>query len=437
MTLCLGLDIGSSSIKGAVLDQASGEVQECVVRQYPTPVPGLPAGWIEIEPVLVVEQVERVLEQLLTVAPDARHLFCCGQMGGVILVDSAGEPLTNYLSWRDQRTLQESHGGRTWLDEVRRRWPQPVVEGLGNELQAGSTTALLFWLQQNGRLPAGAMPATISDFVLGRLCCVAPRLHVTHAIGMLDLGVADWHCEAFELLGLGEVRLPALSNEVEPIGAFERGGKKLEVFGSYGDQQCALFGAGLERGELSINISTGSQVSERVGSFQPGPYQTRMYFEGDWLNTITHLPAGRSLNVLFDLLTELAVLEGVTLQNAWPNIVRLAGERTTNDLEVDLSFFESPLGSSGSIAHITTQNLTVGDLFHAAFRSMAANYKVCAERLNLQRDWKTVVFSGGLTKSAPVLKRLLQERFTAPCREASGEETLNGLLRLAQTVEAV
>jgi sugar (pentulose or hexulose) kinase len=353
-------------------------------------------------------------------------------MGGTILVNGDGEPLSNYLSWRDQRTLQVLADGQTTLDQIRQRWPTEVMNSLGNELQPGSTTSLLCWLSQQGELPGDAVPATIADFVLGRLCNVQPRMHVTHAIGMLDLRTGQWHREAFDRLGLNKLRLPSLSHDVEPIGRLTRQGRSMEVYGAYGDQQCALYGAGLQRGELSLNISTGSQVSLRTDQFQPGRYQTRMFFEGDWLNTVTHLPAGRSLNVLVDLLTELAAAEGIMLQNPWQHILHKTAEIKVSSLEADLAFFAGPLGDSGCIRQITTENLSVGYLFHAAFRAMADNYARCADWLDPQRRWNSVVLSGGLTQSAPVLKEMLQQRFTAPFRESSGEETLLGLMQLAK-----
>ena len=73
-----------------------------------------------------------------------------------------------------------------------------------------------------------------------------------------------------------------------------------------GDHQAALAGAFLGERELSLNISTGSQASLFTPTWQPGNYQTRPFFDGRFLNTITHIPAGRALNVLFKLLTELA-----------------------------------------------------------------------------------------------------------------------------------
>ena len=56
------------------------------------------------------------------------------------------------------------------------------------------------------------------------------------------------------------------------------------------------------------------------------------------------------------------------------------------------------LGDRGRIANIREDNCTVGHLFAAAFRAMAGNYAICADRLSPGRDWQRIVFSGGLAK---------------------------------------
>lgn len=429
---CLALDVGSSSIKGAVLDLEADRIALTVSRPFPAPLPSPIPGAMEISTVEICQHVQSVLNELLPMAPDADRLLVSGQMGGVVLVDAAGKALSNYLSWRDQRTLQPGAGGRSCLDEIRERWSAELLATLGNELQPGSATSLLHWLSQRKELPQGAIPSTVADFAIGQLCGVQPRMHVTQAIGMLDLRSGEWHREAFDRLGLEGLQLPQLSQRPEPIGVWKHAGRALQVFGAYGDQQCALYGAKLRRGELSLNISTGSQVSIRTNTFEPGPYQTRMFFDGDWLNTITHLPAGRSLNVLVDLLLELAAAEGLALKNPWQHILQRASQVESTSLQVDLAFFSGPLGSSGGVTQITTENLTVGHLFHACFRAMADNYVRCASWLDPQQSWQAVVLSGGLTQSAPLLRKMLEQRFNAPLRDSHGEETLLGLLQLAR-----
>lgn len=431
--ICLGLDIGSTSIKGAVLDLRAGEVRSIVRQLFPQPLTGLPAGHFEVAPAEVLEVTQAVIADLLREAPAVEALFFSGQMGGVILVDQAGNALTNYLSWRDQRTLQPQASGAMTLDRIRAKWTCNELIDLGSELQAGSASSLLFWLVEHDRLPDGAMPATVADFVIGQLCNSPPQMDPTQAIGLLDLNTGNWHRAAFDVLGLGRVRWPQLADYRRSVGGLAFGGRKIPCHASFGDQQCALRGVGLTRDELSLNISTGSQVSQRTARFQPGPYQTRCYFDGDYLNTITHLPAGRSLNVLTDLLTELARAEGVTLTRTWNTIADRAAAADGGGLMVDLAFFAGPLGCTGRLDGITTENLTVGNLFYSAFRNMADNYLLCADRLNPDRSLLGIALSGGLTRSAPVLRQLIQGRFAVPVRESTEtEETLLGLLDVAR-----
>lgn len=428
----LGIDIGSTSIKGAVLDLSTMQVMPPVARPFPAPLKGLPGGWIEVDPVAVCEAVDDVLSLLIQQAPEADWLGFSGQMGGVILLDQQGQPLSNYISWQDQRVLADDSSGRPLLDKVHEIWNQAgIFAELGRELQPGSTTVLLAWLQSHNQLPQHAIPTNIADFVIARRLGRRVPMHATHAIGMLDLAHGDWHHQAFARIGLENMTLPELGTSESSVGQWRYAGRTFNVFGSYGDQQLALRGAGLQSDELSLNVSTGSQVSRRSARFQPGPYQSRVYFFGDLLNTVTHLPAGRSLNILVDLLTELARAEGILLRHPWDTINSLVDAVAETDLNVDLAFFRGPLGSRGRIENISTENLSAGTLIYAAFRAMAQNYFEVAERFS-PRDWKGVVLSGGLTQKAPTLRRLLQKSFPVPLRESAGEETLAGLLDIAR-----
>jgi len=435
---CLALDIGSSSLKGAVLDVARREISHIESRPFPAAIEGLPPQWFEVEPEAIEAAARDIITRLLAEAPDAERLYCSGQMGGLVLVDERGRALSNYLSWRDQRSLVPEADGRSMLEQVRFRLGEELFAGIGRELQPGSTTTLLAWLNARGELPTGATPLSVCDYVMGAICGSRPRMHVTHAIGMLDLDALDWHHEAFAALGLEHVRLPQLVRDVHCVGSFDHGGRRIDCYGAYGDQQCALAGAGLQTGELSINISTGSQVSRRTKTLTRGNFQSRAYFFGDRLQTITHLPAGRSLNVLVDLVTEVATAADSPTADPWKIINRLTGEldersrvSTDADLQVDLSFFAGPLGSTGCIGNITTENLSVGQLFDAAFRAMAENYDRCASWLDPERSWSRVVLSGTLAREGTRLRRYLAERFSVPIRESRDEETLLGLLELA------
>ncbi len=471
---CLGLDIGSTSIKGAVLDLESGQVQSIVKEPFPDPLPGLPTGWFEIDPLEVAARSRRVISQLLAHAPEAKSLFLCGQMGGVVIVDHDDlRPLTNYISWRDQRTLEPHPNGGNHLDQMRRRIDfEPtdsllysgdfatVMNVLGNELKPGSLTALTSWIHENADPTATVLPSnhasSIGDFVASQLTCRPPQMEFTQAIGVARLTDGDIPIDSpFGIWGIDHLFWPPLVRAHNPVGTCTLDGRELTVYPTLGDQQCALCGAGLQIGDLSINVSTGSQVSCITREFTPGPYQSRYYFNGTFLNTITHVPAGRSLNALVDVLLELrgggeaqgqqvaSIAHPSTLTpqpSPWEFIARAAAAAPdgAGGLQCSLSFFDGPLGREGQISGITTENLSVGNLFRAAFESMAENYDRLARVLWPSGDWQRVVLSGGLTQSVPILRELIERRFPGQVVESHAtEETLLGLLDVAREVHAL
>jgi sugar (pentulose or hexulose) kinase len=438
---CIGIDIGSSSIKGAILNPVTGTIEATAKVPFPDPVQGLPAGWFEISPAAILTGVLEVLTELLQRCPEAVSIRFCSQMGGILLVSSStGAAMTNYISWRDQRTLQpyaslphdECAADRSMLEQMRSLFTDGMYCELGRELKPGTATALLRWLVLNGGLPADATPVTVGDFVTASLCVTRPRMHRTQGLGMLDLRTGNWHFEALGLLGLEGLNWPEFAEDAVPVGMLKWHGRVLECYASIGDQQAALRGIDLQADELSVNMSTGAQVSRITATFEPADCQTRCWFNGQFLNTITHIPAGRSLTVLEALLTELSRSAGLSIAESWKLIsdaCEAAGD--SGGLRCDLSFFAGALGNEGSLSGITTENLTVGRLFQAAFDFMAESAARCAARLSPAAAWERVAVSGGLVQSFPALQRKLAAQLPWPLRAvAATEETLTGLMKL-------
>ncbi len=433
----LGIDIGSTSIKGAVLagDSRHGTIAGLVEKvAFPGPVAGLPPGHFEVEPSLVLDATRAVLGNLLRRAPTASRLYLCGQMGGAVVCSSGGLPLSRYHSWRDQRTTQDN-GAVGSLLQVAEKSLAGILPELGNELKAGSTSLLLHALALDGRLPAGGVPATLADFVAGALCGVAPRIHPTLAIGLMDLVRGGWHQGMIQRLELDRLAWQPPADLSTPIGVTTWAGKRLEVFAAVGDQQCALHGAGLEPGELSLNASTGAQVSQLSPVFQPVPYQTRHFLGGQFLQTNTPIPAGRALHGLVDLLTELPRAQGLPMGDPWGTLTRLAALAATDagGLRASIAFFPSPVGDTGSLTGITLENLTAGNLLVAAVNNLAENLATCAHRLTVSGPWSRIRLSGGLSRDLPMLKDQIQQRLTGVLLQESvvEEETLAGLARIA------
>ena len=404
---------------------------------FPEPIPGLPPLFCEIDPGQIVSAVSDLIRALLPQAANCAGLVLCGQMGGLVLTTISGVPLSNYISWRDQRLLMRPPAGAgTYFDLLFQRLSPDERRQLGNEVRPGLPLSYLFWLLQKNQMPASeAFAATLTDFVLARLCGSTPAMELTQATGALNLETLNWHYDVFSKLGLQQVRWPILRGLREPVGRLEIAGLSLPCYAPVGDHQCALAGAFIGPQELSLNISTGSQASLLTPRLELGNYQTRPFFDNQFLNTITHIPAGRSLNVLLGLLGELAAAQQIRLDDPWSYIQQATSAVADTDLAVDLAFFPSPVGERGAISNISEGNLTVGQLFYAAFRNMADNYQACALRLSPKRDWHTLVFSGGLAQKLELLRTMIVARLGCDYRLcASTEDTLLGLLALALVV---
>lgn len=430
----IGIDLGTFSIKGAVLDLDLLSVGAGRHIPCPTPLPGLPLLHMEFDPEGFVAATRRLIEVLLAEVPDCQGVLMCGQMGGLVLVSPQGGSMSNYISWLDRRLLEPHPSGHgSCFDALLARLrPADWVE-LGREIRPGTPLSYLFWLVENRKTPpAGTVAATLPDFVLARLCGAAPATHPSNAVGDINIATGDWHFPLFDRLGFGHASWPALREINEPVGEVRLGGRRLSCYPSVGDHPCALAGALLDFGKLSLNISTGSQVSLRSERPEPGDYQTIPFFDGQFLHRISNLPAGRALNPLVRLLSELAEAEGVTLRDPWSYIAKATAAKTATELRARVTLFPTPVGDSGSLTNIQEENLTVGDLFRAAFINMAENYHSSAVRLSPGQAWRRLVFSGGLTQKAELLRCLIVGKFQCEYRLCSiTEDTLQSLLVLA------
>ena len=341
----------------------------------------------------------------------------------------------NVISWQDQRALQPlADCNGTYFDEINRRITRDERRQLGNEPRPGLPLCSLFWLREKHDLPQGSvLAASLPGFVAADLCGSAPVVDITNAFahGALNLETGTWHDAVIARLGLENVRWPRIVPQGTVVGELRAGSRALPLFAPVGDYQCSQAGALLAPGELSVNISTGSAVIQVAEGCEFGDFQTRPWFDGRYLKTITHIPGGRALDTLVRLLSELAEAQGLKLPDPWDYILQQSAEAAASDLRVDPAFYFSAMGARGSITNAREENLTVGHLFRAAFEGMADNYARCARRICPAGNWQRLLFSGGVALKIPLLRQMICQRLGQQHRLAPSEEdTLLGLLVL-------
>jgi sugar (pentulose or hexulose) kinase len=429
----IAIDLGTSFIKGAILNLDTFQIEHVHRIEFPPPLPGLPPLFREYDPLEIVKAVRSLLRELAPFAGEADGLVMCTQMHGVVLTTEGGEPRSTLTTWQDQRVLMPHPSGSSYFDVMKERLGREDIRQLGNELRPGLPIGLFFSWAENGQLPGeDVIPADLADFVLAHLCGSPPLIETSNAMahGLLDVETLEWNDAVIAKLGLGKLRLPELRPHGAVVGWLPVGERKIPCYTPIGDYQCALLGSLLRYNELSLNISTGSQVSLLRPGVEFGDFQTRPFFDGQYAIAVTHVPAGRALNALVKLLSEVAVGQGNEV-DPWSYIVQQATAVPSTQLRVDLSFFSSSSGDHGAITNIQEDELTVGHLFRAAFQNMVDNYYLFAQKLSPEKAWDNLVFSGGLVQKIDVLRRMICDQFNVPYRlSPSAEDTLLGLMVL-------
>jgi len=297
------------------------------------------------------------------------------------------------------------------FDEFRSRISAGDRARIGNEIGPGHAASVLFAMRAE-RL----MPVPLPNALIGSLTA-EPTLAAS--FGVFDVQAGEWHRDLIAALGLDRVDWPRITRWSEAVAGFEG----IPIYAPIGDQQAAVRGVSLAENELSINIGTGSQVSVLSDTFRTGSFKVRPYFDGLYLETVTHLPAGRALNVLLRMLG----------RHSWDGIDEAVDELVKTDVAVDLSFYPSAFGSRGRIENLTETNATIGHIFLAAFESMAANYATAARMLFPGEEWGSLVLSGGLAHKSARLRALIANALARDTRlSANTEETLLGLAALAR-----
>ncbi|HZC24217.1 MAG TPA: FGGY family carbohydrate kinase, partial [Candidatus Binatia bacterium] len=426
----LGIDLGTSFLKGAVLDVERRKLGQVIRKPFPEPISNSDPLRCEFDPEAILRAFRSLIDELAPSAPHCEGIVMCAQMHGLVLMNQQRQAVSNCITWRDQRAMApHPSGSGTYLDAILARVTRQDLRQLGNELEAARPICFLFCLKGQGELVPGSIPASLPDFVISAMSGEPPGVDATNAsaYGAFNLETSGWHQPLISRLGLDQLAWPKIRTQREVAGHLKVGSRLVPCYAPVGDAQAALLGSLLSAEELSLNIATGAQVSRLTDQLCLGDYQTRPYFDGQFLNTLSYPPAGRELNALIGLLKELA-----TEADPWKKITEEVGKVTETDLEIDLNFFPGPDGTIGNIEKIRVQNLSVGHLFRAAFRCMADSYYRCALKLWPDKRWSNLVFSGGLVCKMPALREAIGKRFARSYRlTPETEDTLLGLLILA------
>jgi len=258
--LTLGLDVGTTGLKGLLVAQDGRIIAEAMAAYAPeAPHP----GWSQQNPDVWWTAAQSVCRTLAPHGTPAA-LGLSGQMHGSVFLDAAGQSVFPAILWNDQRTAAE-------CDEIMRRTGGRIVEWTLNPPRTAFTASKILWLRNH--VPAAwRATATVllpKDHVRFRLTG-ARITDVTDASGtnLLDVRARRWSIPTLDALGIDGALLPDLVEAAQEAGRVSADAARLTglpeglvVVGGAADQAAAAIGNGVvEPGILSITLGTSGVV---------------------------------------------------------------------------------------------------------------------------------------------------------------------------------
>jgi xylulokinase len=331
MTRLIGLDVGTTSVKGVAIDP-TGSLIHVAERGYPLSTPR--PGWSEQDPDDWWRAARDVLDECE--ADRALGIGLAGQMHGLVALDEHERPLRPAILWNDGRTQEQ-------CDEIEDRvGARHLIELTGNRALAGFTAPKLLWLREHepdvhARIRSILLP---KDYVRLRLC-EEHAIDVADASGTLLFDVAHrrWSEELLATLQIDPAWLPRVHESAEVAGETHGG---VPVAAGAGDQAAGALGVGVvgEGGPASVVLGTSGVVFAALDAYAADP-QGRVHafchaVPGGWHVMGVMLSAAGSLRWLRDAIGDGVGYDELLAQaGGWEPGVEgllfapyLAGERT-------------------------------------------------------------------------------------------------------------
>ncbi len=268
----IGLDLGTSGLKGIVIDDAQ---TICAEATAPLQVTRPKAGWSEQAPQDWLEAAEAVLSSLAAQADlsAVRAIGLSGHMHGATLLDDQDRVVRPCILWNDTRAAAEANV----MDR------NPIFRKLtGNIVFPGFTAPKLAWVRRwEPEVFAKVAKVLLPKDYLRLWLSAAHVAEMSDAAGTswLDVGARAWSDDLLEATGLQRAHMPDLVEGSEPSGMLRRDlaarwGMRADVViaGGGGDNAASAIGVGVVRsGEAFVSLGTSGVLFAASDAYQPDP----------------------------------------------------------------------------------------------------------------------------------------------------------------------
>ncbi|MBE6761616.1 MAG: hypothetical protein E7551_04955 [Ruminococcaceae bacterium] len=417
----VGLDIGTTSVCGILVDIKSGEIKKSLTLDNDT--------FINTEnPFEKIQNAGRLIsiaKEILEKLTENETPVCIGitgQMHGIVYLSDNGEILSPLKIWQDGRGDQPYKNGLSYAEYMSEVTGYPLATGYG--------AVTYFYDSINGLVPENtAKFCTIHDLLAMTLGGkTAPLVHTSDAasLGLFDLNKNEFDVKAIQKLGLNPNLFPEVCDGFKVVGNYGN----IPVSVAIGDNQASFSGSvKAPENAILVNVGTGSQISCFSDTVpQNKNIDCRPLLQKSYIMAGSSLCGGRAYALLEKLFREIATaVTGESVKSAYPAMDRIMeGYEKKKSLNVSTLFDGTRQNPEkrGSIENISTENLNMASLCDGFMWGMVEELYGMFEQMKpyVKVKKNLLVGSGnGIRNNAP-LRRRFEEKFGLKMQIPLGKE---------------
>lgn len=254
--IVLAVDLGTTATKVVAVD-AQARVVASTERTYPMHTSGLEATH---DPRQVLDAAFDALRELAS--DDVRAIALTGAMHSIMGLDASLSPVTDALSWADNRAVEQTERLRGTAEG------RELHQQTGAPIHSFTPLMKLAWFHENG--VRAAKWCEIKDFVHLHLTGVLVNEHSSGSgTGLMNIHTLQWHEPSLEFAGVTADQLPPLVEPTHstPLTAVIPGLRPgIPVIVGGGDGPLGNLGVGAATpgaGAVSLGTSGALRVAQR------------------------------------------------------------------------------------------------------------------------------------------------------------------------------
>ncbi len=429
MDVILGIDFGTSKIATVLVDPSDGMLVGSSSRST--------EAYCALEDTYKREQDLRKIRAAFSACMDellaGREVNVVsagltGQMHGILGLDAVGRPVTNFVTWQDERGEHRGKDGKTLLEQMEERaGTRPIATGYG-------VVTLYDWFRESsvrGMKCICTLPDYFGMIMTGRREAVIDSTFAD-SLGCYDSVSHNWDCPYLEGLGIDPGCLPRIVPTASRLGAVEEAGLlklmrngRVPVSTALGDNQASFIGSVREfYTTLLINVGTASQISYAVRSFDEVRQNciidgydvvVRPFVENGLLVAGNALAGGAAYTVLYEFfkLAGEELFDVREFDGLWERMSCLAEQGSgTGGMGVRAVFGgrRSDPMARGAVEGLSLTNFTPSNLIRATLKGIIEVLHDMMDEDALTRIERVVGSGNGMRKNRP-LRNIASEIF--------------------------